>query len=46
MDQNVSGSKIAVFYSVNLELINVETNQKVWIGNKKIKKLVDRKRFN
>lgn len=46
MDQNVSGSKIAIFYSVNLELINVETNQKVWIGNKKIKKLVDRKRFN
>ncbi|TNE70398.1 penicillin-binding protein activator LpoB [bacterium] len=46
MDQNMGGSKIAVFYSVNLELINVETNQKVWIGNKKIKKLVDRKRFN
>lgn len=46
MDQNTSGSKIAIFYSVNLELINVETNQKVWIGNKKIKKLVDRKRFN
>lgn len=46
MDQNSSGSKQSVFYSVNLELIRVETNQKVWIGNKKIKKIVDKKRFN
>jgi len=31
-----------IFYQTNLELINVETNEKVWIGEKKIKKLVDR----
>ena len=31
-----------VFYQTNLELINVETNEKVWIGEKKIKKLIDR----
>jgi len=33
----VSG-KMTKFYQVDLELINVETNEKVWIGNKKIKK--------
>jgi len=27
-----------VFYQTDLELINVETNEKVWIGTKKIKK--------
>jgi len=31
-----------VFYQANLELINVETNEKVWIGEKQIKKLVNR----
>ena len=29
-----------VLYQVDLELSNLETNEKVWIGNKKIKKLV------
>jgi uncharacterized protein (TIGR02722 family) len=33
------GDKVK-FYQVNLELVNIETNQKVWIGDKKIKKLV------
>jgi len=33
--------KKAVFYSVDLELIDVEKNLKAWIGNKKIKKLVE-----
>lgn len=45
LDESVSGKEAAVFYTVNLELVNVETNQKVWIGNKKIKKLIDRKRL-
>ncbi|MBI3992557.1 MAG: penicillin-binding protein activator LpoB [Candidatus Lambdaproteobacteria bacterium] len=31
-----------MFYQANLELIEVETNQKVWIGEKKIKKLIER----
>jgi len=30
------------FYQVNLELVNIETNQKVWIGDKKIKKFVSK----
>lgn len=29
-----------IFYQVDLELTNVETNEKVWIGDKKIKKLI------
>ncbi len=30
-----------VFYQTNLELTNIETNEKVWIGDKKIKKVVE-----
>lgn len=33
------------FYQVELELIQLETNEKVWIGQKKIKKIVERPRF-
>ena len=36
------GSSEVVFYQTNLELISVETNEKVWIGENKIKKLIDR----
>lgn len=36
------GAKAVVFYQTNLELIEVESNQKVWIGEKKIKKYVER----
>ena len=38
VDQNKKEK--AIFYQVNMELTNVETNEKVWIGDKKIKKLV------
>ena len=34
------GGEKVKFYQVNLELVNIETNQKAWIGDKKIKKLV------
>jgi len=34
------GGKSVVFYQVNLELVNIETNRKLWIGDKKIKKYV------
>lgn len=30
------------YYQVELEMINLETNEKVWIGQKKIKKIVTR----
>ena len=32
--------KKAVFYQVNLELIHIETNEKAWIGNTEIKKII------
>ena len=30
------------YYQIDLELVNMTTNRKVWIGDKKIKKIVDR----
>lgn len=35
----------AVFYQVDLELIDLESNVKSWFGQKKIKKVVERKRM-
>ncbi len=40
--QDRAGGEEVVFYQANLELINVETNEKVWIGEKQIKKLIRR----
>ena len=34
------------YYQVELELINIETNEKVWIGQKKIKKVVERSSYS
>ena len=34
--------KVAVFYQVKLELVDMKTNQKRWIGQKEIKKIVER----
>lgn len=36
------GREAVVFYQINMELIEIESNQKVWIGDKKIKKYVSR----
>lgn len=33
------------YYQVNLELINIENHKKAWIGEKKIKKIVEQSRF-
>ena len=33
-----AGKEKVVYYQINLELTNMETNEKVWIGEKKIKK--------
>lgn len=38
-------TKQVKYYQINLELINVETHKKVWIGEKKIKKIVKQKKF-
>ena len=42
---DAAGSTSVRFYQVELELINLETNEKVWIGQKKIKKVVEQSRF-
>ena len=38
--------KAVVFYQTNLELIDLETNQKVWIGQHQIKKVVKKSNFS
>ena len=38
-------NKTVRFYQIELELIDIESTEKVWIGQKKIKKLVKQKRF-
>lgn len=38
------GEKV-VYYQISLELIDMTDNRKVWIGDKKIKKFIQRSRF-
>lgn len=40
------GRQEVKFYQVDLEMMHIETNEKVWIGSKKIKKYVKKARFN
>ena len=39
------GGDQVIFYQTDLTLTNIETNEKIWIGNKKIKKFVGRDKF-
>lgn len=39
------GGRQIVFYQTNLTLTNIESNEKVWIGEKEIKKYIGRKKF-
>lgn len=39
--EDAENGKRVAFYKVNLELINIETNEKVWIGDKEIKKYIE-----
>ncbi len=36
------GSKAVIYYQVSMKLIEIESNRTVWIGEKKIKKYVER----
>jgi len=36
------GKKAVIYYQINMELKEMESNEKVWIGEKKIKKYVER----
>lgn len=38
--EDQEGGNMVVFYQIDLNLINLETNTKVWQGQKKIKKLI------
>jgi len=37
---NRDGKKSVKFYQISLTLVDIETHKKVWIGEKKIKKLI------
>lgn len=38
------GGQAVKYYQVNLELVNIESNKKVWIGEKQIKKFISQDR--
>ena len=44
INDSVQGKQVR-FYQVELEMIEVESNEKVWIGQKKIKKLVEQRGY-
>jgi penicillin-binding protein activator len=43
--EDVDGRERVVFYQVDASLIDLETNTKVWVGQHKIKKYIERPRF-
>jgi uncharacterized protein (TIGR02722 family) len=43
--EDVDGRERVVYYQVDASLIDLETNAKVWVGQHKIKKYVERARF-
>ena len=43
--EDVDGRERVVFYQVDAALVDLETNAKVWVGQHKIKKYVERARF-
>ncbi len=42
---NQAGGKRVTFYQVDLELVNMQTNEIAWTGQKKIKKVMRRNKF-
>jgi PBP1b-binding outer membrane lipoprotein LpoB len=40
------GKKSVKFYQIDLEMVNLETHEKVWMGDKKIKKVVKKSRWH
>jgi len=39
------GKDKVIFYQTNLELIDIQTNEKVWIGQKQIKKYIGKSKY-
>jgi len=44
ISDRIDGEEVR-YYQVNLELIHIQSNKKVWLGEKKIKKTVKQKKF-
>ena len=44
ISDRIEGKEVK-YYQVNLEMIDIQTHRKAWIGEKKIKKLVQQSRF-
>jgi len=42
--EDIEGNREVIFYQVDLNLTDLETNERVWIGQHKIKKYVERAR--
>ena len=40
VDTKAEGKRNIVFYQIDLNLVDLHTNETVWIGQKKIKKFV------
>ena len=45
VDEAPNRKDLTVFYVMNLELVDIQSNVKVWIGDDKIKKLIERKNY-
>ena len=43
--EDVDGRERVVFYQIDASLVDLETNTKIWVGQHKIKKYVQRARF-
>jgi len=42
---DAAGGERVIYYQVNLQLVNIESNETVWIGEKKHKKLVSKNKI-
>ncbi len=45
INDSYDGSEIR-YYQIDLQLIDIETNEKVWIGDKKIKKFIGKDKYS
>jgi PBP1b-binding outer membrane lipoprotein LpoB len=46
VQENMEGDKASLFYTVNLELMNIETTEVSWLNEKEIKKIVERSKVS
>jgi penicillin-binding protein activator len=43
--EDAEGRERVIYYQIDATLVDLESNAKVWVGQHKIKKYVDRRRF-